>query len=184
MVGTQSCVGADTEAMRYRARTATATDAAAIGDAHGEAWRVAYRPLFTEGFLDRAVEDRRLRWHHLLTAGDLDGVLLVVEHDEGGVVGFHHAGPSEETNEFDAEVYGFYLHPDHWGTGAANVLMSDGLARQRQAGAATCHLWTHAGGERARAFYERTGWRMTGRTRAHDFGDVQAAPLVEYERSL
>jgi GNAT superfamily N-acetyltransferase len=176
-------VRADTEQVKYCARKATATDASAIGEAHAEAWRVAYRPLFTHHFLARAVEVRRVRWQHLLTAGHLDGVLLVIEHEEVGVVGFHHAGPSE-TSGFDAEVYGFYLHPGHWGSGAADVLMSDGLACQRETGAATCHLWTHEGGERARAFYERTGWRVTGRTRSHDFGDIQPAPLIEYETTL
>lgn len=183
-VGGRPPVGTDTEAMKYRARNATAADASAIGAAHAEAWRVAYRLLFTEHFLASAVEDRRVRWQHLLTAGDLGGVLLVIEHEEAGVVGFHHAGPAEEASGFDAEVYGFYVHPGHWGSGPAEVLMGDGLARQRQAGAATCHLWTHAGGERARAFYERTGWHVTGRTRSHDFGDVKPAPLIEYQTTL
>lgn len=155
------------------------TDAAAIGEAHGEAWRVAYRPLFTERFLSEAVGDRRARWQQLLNDGALDGVLLVVEHESAGVVGFHHAGRSED-ERFDAEVYGFYLHPEHWGSGAAEVLMREGLARQQHGGATTCNLWN----ERARAFYERSGWRSTGRTRLHEFGDVRPAPLVEYETTL
>ena len=168
--------------MRYGVREATAVDGAAIGEAHGEAWRVAYRPLFTEPFLWDAIGERRTRWRQLLIDG-IDGVLLVVEHESAGVVGFHHAGPSDD-QRFDAEVYGFYLHPEHWGSGAASLLMREGLEQQQQTGAVMCHLWSHAGGERARAFYERSGWRATGRTRLHDFGDVRPAPLVEYATPL
>lgn len=169
--------------MRYSVRVATKTDGPAIGEAHGEAWRVAYQQLFTEEFLAEAVRDRRTRWSRLLSEGALNGLLLVVEDESASVVGFHHSGPGED-DLFDAEVYGFYLHPEHWGSGAAEVLMSEGLATQRNGGASNCNLWTHEGGDRARAFYERTGWRLTGRTRTHDFGDVQPAPLVEYQATL
>src|SRR5579863_6744260 len=43
-------------------RAATELDAAAIGEAHAESWRIAYQPLFSPEFLAKAVEDRRAMW--------------------------------------------------------------------------------------------------------------------------
>lgn len=105
--------------------------------------------------------------------------VLVVEAD-GVVVGFTHFGPCEQDEEAE-EVFALYVHPDHWGTGAAQSLSRHAIERLKKRGIQRIVLWTPFGANRARAFYERNGWALTGRTSERDFGDGRPQKLVEYE---
>jgi len=102
-------------------RDAVPADAERIGEAHAEAWRLAYEGLFPADELVAAVDIRRRMWVGLVGDPNLGGELLVVE-EAGGVVGFIHFGPASENDEV-GEVYGFYVHPSSWGTGDAQALM-------------------------------------------------------------
>lgn len=143
-------------------RDATPSDAVGIGESHAEAWRIAYRDLFDDRFLRDAVEDRRLRWQDEWpdTAKD-ESFLLVSERDQE-VVGFVHAGWSEDPAS--QEIFGFYVHPNHWGQGVAEPLMDMAMSRMADRSSGRVILWTHRGAARARRFYERTGWVLTGHT--------------------
>ena len=60
-----------------RVRRAERRDADAIGEAHGEAWRVGYANLFSVSALTASVTERRTRWTGLLAEGHLEGDLIV-----------------------------------------------------------------------------------------------------------
>lgn len=64
------------------------------------------------------------------------------------------------------ELYGFYVHPDYWGSGVANALL-DASHKWLDARFSTACLWVLRDNPRARRFYERQGWT------AHDIADVQ-----------
>lgn len=167
-------------------RGATKADAAAIGEVHAEAWRVAYANVFTPGALAIAVSHRR-NTGDALTAQLVadcepqlqDGSKLLVVVTDDRVVGFAHCGSGPGT-ALAPEIYACYVHPESWGTGAAQVLWTEIQAALPPTTVAPRVLWTLAGAVRARTFYERRGWVLTGRTRDHDFGVGQVVPLVEY----
>lgn len=54
------------------------------------------------------------------------------------------------------------VHPDCWGRGTATRLLGHVLARQRERGAREVSLWVLDANSRARALYERHGWRLSG----------------------
>lgn len=62
------------------------------------------------------------------------------------------------------EIYGFYLHPDHWRSGLADELMDASIGALVEDGWASARLWVLAENARARRFYERQGWRGDGET--------------------
>ena len=62
----------------------------------------------------------------------------------------------------DDEVEQVYVSGAHRGTGVANVLMADAERQVRANGHETAWLAVVAGNARARAFYERAGWRDEG----------------------
>ena len=160
-------------------RRAEGRDAAAIGEAHAEAWRVGYADLFSASALEASVAERRTRWTRLLPEAEVEGDLLVAEDGDGVVVGFIHVGPAHDAGH-DGAVYGLYVHPDAWGTGVAAALLAAGTGCLLDRGRRLLHLWAHSDAERARRFYEKHGWTFTGRTMDYFFGDPIPSPLVEY----
>jgi GNAT superfamily N-acetyltransferase len=75
-----------------------------------------------------------------------------------------------------------YVVPAAWNRGVGGALHDFALARLRTAGVRRARLWTLEENHRARGFYERRGWTLTGRTRVVPF---PPNPLdVEYATSL
>jgi GNAT superfamily N-acetyltransferase len=80
-----------------------------------------------------------------------------------------------------ARLTHLFVRREFWGTGVADQLHDAILAGMRERGHATANLWTPAGQARARAFYERNGWRLSG---AVDPDNDLRLELLEYVRGL
>ena len=158
-------------------RDAVIDDADAIATAHIDGWRVGYRGVVPDEYLDA---------EEFATSSSrpVAGVDLAVGHRFAAVrrrpihervVGFGHAGPEEMADRHTAttpstprpdrrgEIYGFYLHPSAWGSGSAGALMSRCEEFLRDEGFTSAVLWVLRDNPRARAFYEKAGWHATGR---------------------
>jgi GNAT superfamily N-acetyltransferase len=171
-------------------RDAVAADTIPIADLHVASWRAAYRGIMDDEVLDSPalVESRRIGWtQHLHEGfnhtGDPDHRLFVATVDDR-VVGFGHAG--RESDPVDdapgdlpaGEVYGFYLHPDAWGSGAADVLMNACLGELRGRGFERAILWVLRDNPRARRFYERCGFGPTDHQLLWDGPRMPTAPKL------
>lgn len=158
--------------MTVEVRDARPADADAIADLHVRAWRVGYRGVVPDQILDHPDHERRRheRWQHRLTHGPPEGgdpenrIFAGVVRER--VLGFGHAGreagPHREAGRATVvrgEIYGFYVHPDAWGTGVADALMAACLGELR-ARFASAVVWTLRDTPRSRRFYERTGWTL------------------------
>jgi GNAT superfamily N-acetyltransferase len=168
-------------------RRAVGADGPAIGDAHADAWLAGYGHAFDLAFLARAAESRRAGWPQALTRILTEpGFVLVAELD-GEVVAFAHAGPAHDGRGI-GEIYGFYAHPNAWGTGVATALMAESSAEL----ARVWHdviLWTLETASRARRFYEKVGFIATGGTKSEaltTWGSDESVSrqLVEYRKPL
>jgi GNAT superfamily N-acetyltransferase len=162
-------------------RDAIPDDAESIGEAHAEAWRIAYDELFPRALSDAAVDLRRSMWVGFVGDPALGGTLLVAE-EAGEVVGFIHFGPTSGNDEI-GEVYGLYVLPSSWGTGSAQALMDRAVASLAESFSVAI-LWTHAEAHRAQRFYAKSHWTETGNHRQETTWDGLAFPAVEYERVL
>jgi GNAT superfamily N-acetyltransferase len=81
----------------------------------------------------------------------------------------------------DGVLQTLYVMPECWGRGVGNALHDFALDRLRETNVQQAHLWTLTENQRARAFYEKRGWVLTGRTRVVPFPPY---PIdVEYVRS-
>lgn len=102
---------------------------------------------------------------------------------EGDVKGYAHTGPARDHDSILAgatgEVYGFYVHPDHWGQGMGRALMDAVLSDLKSRGYLSATLNVVEVNERARLFYERTGW-ILDKEAAPWFG----VPQVRYRKDL
>ncbi len=175
-------------------REGAPTDADACAAAHIEGWRTGYRHLLPDEFLDAPeFASRRIdHWRAWTWADGLEGAALFVAELHGRVAGFVMCGPEQLTPErgqlgrTDAaasstcrgEVYAFYLHPDAWGSGAAAALMARCQQHLADNGYAEAVLWVLRDNPRARRFYERSGWTVTGREMLFE-GPQSAAKLAQ-----
>ena len=75
-----------------------------------------------------------------------------------------------------------YLRADRRGTGIGEELEAQVLAAAHAAGASRIELWSDTRFARAHRFYERGGWRRTGRTR--ELHDLSATTEYHFERTL
>ncbi len=158
-------------------RLATPADGDALGEIHAASWAAAYAPFFPPDFAERAVEERRSRWHRLVAVAGGETMLAAVD---GRPLVLSYTTPSRPGS---AEIVSFYGHPDGWGTGAAAALMTGTLEHLRDTGFARAHLWTLRDTPQSRRFYSKCGFTETGATTTRDFGDGNPLAQVEYERA-
>jgi ribosomal protein S18 acetylase RimI-like enzyme len=81
-----------------------------------------------------------------------------------------------------AELYAIYVLPGYWSAGAGRALMAEVLGRTRAAGYPAITLWVLQENYRARRFYERAGFRVTGQSLSLDW--LGGIAEVEYAREL
>ena len=153
--------------MKVEVRPARAEDADDVAKAHIAAWRAAYRGIVADAYLDhdQFTESRLTGWRSRLADGPspsddpLNEILVPVQG--GRVMGFGGFGAERVEQGAPAsgggELYGFYLHPDTWGNGAAVALIEACNARLAERFEHAV-LWVLRDNARARRFYQRSGW--------------------------
>jgi diamine N-acetyltransferase len=104
----------------------------------------------------------------------------IAEDDEGplGQVGFSR----QEIEPGLVHFQRLFLLRRAWGSGLASHLMGLAVEEMRTQGFLLARLFTPAGQERARRFYEREGWRVHG----EPFPETRLGelPVVEYRLTL
>jgi ribosomal protein S18 acetylase RimI-like enzyme len=174
-------------------RPATRDDADGITDVQVASWRAGYAHVFPESILyaDDFDSTRRSFWtawrfapgHRIAVATAASGDDVAGER----VVGFASYGPERErARGFTGrgELWAFYLHPDVWGTGTADLLIDHAEERLAAEGFDAAVLWVLADNPRARRFYERHGWAASGMSAAFDQYCEVRVPEVEYRKRL
>ena len=153
----------------HKVRDATDADIGAVRRLRAASWRAAYAgivpPVYLEA-MDTGPEEvaRAVRYFR---QSPPDQHLLVAERD-GRIVAFASCGPERpmpeqlRTGVVCGEVYALYAHPEAWSTGAGALLLAAARERLRADGREQAVLWVLEANSRARAFYERQGWRPTG----------------------
>ena len=155
-------------------RLAKTTDARGLAEVRVRGLQVGYEGIVDAGFLAAmSVDQNDERWRGFIDDGIEQIRVAIVD---GRVVGFASSGPYRLTavdGELDApqaigELYGFYVHPDSWGTGVANELHDHAIDALRADGWVRLKLWVLADNARARRFYERHGCTADGASQAFD----------------
>lgn len=153
-------------------RPATPEDAAEIAALQVRSWKVAYRGIVPDTFLDDLAEDAWLeRWITQLTATVRPGIHRLVSTDghDGPPRAVALCGPAmAPVDGLTGQLYVLYTDPPFWGQGHGGALMStidDMLAADGHAGAM---LWVAAGNDPSIAFYEHHGWSRDGATQREE----------------
>lgn len=144
-------------------RAATIEDAAGIAEVHVRSWRETYTGLMPDRLLGAdALAERRRMWSSILGMDPLPGRIAVAEHDPR-IVGFAFAGSADHPDANHGHppvryehLYSIYVLASEHSTGTGRALLAAVL------GDRPAQLWVTSTNQRARAFYERNGFRSDG----------------------
>ena len=164
-------------------REAEPRDAMACAGVHVRSWKVTYRGMVPDAYLDTLeTEDRVPAWEDWLSEPKTRGCILVIEAQGriegfGSFVGHARLGPDWSF------VPNIYLEPAAIGRGHGRELMRCGLERLVGFGYDQAELWVHPENRRARRFYEVGGWVTDGTARTESVWGVDV-PELRYTRRL
>jgi len=164
-------------------RDAHPGDEQAVAEVHVRAWKVAYRGLLPDDYLDALTPATRAAGYEFGDSGE-GSPRTVLALDRGSIVGFSTFGPSRDEDALAAgELYALYIDPERWRSGAGRLLLAETRRRLRQAGHAEAILWVLVGNRSAERFYLADGWRADGGRRWEDPWGVRSE-VVRYRRAL
>jgi GNAT superfamily N-acetyltransferase len=148
-------------------RRAGVDDAAGVAYVQVTGWHEAYTGRMPQSILDDLDIDQSTdRWQRSIARAaeaQSPGGVWVAESD-GAIVGFAAAGRSraEDAPEGSWELFAIYVLAEHYGSGAGQALLDAAI------GQAAAALWILEDNPRARAFYERNGFRANGELQDDD----------------
>jgi len=137
-----------------------------ISVAHVAAWQKAYRGILSDEQLDNLqVENFIKGWKHNIFKKGRTNLIWVTENDKA--VGFVSFGkPYDENEKIQAEIYGFYVHPDFWKKRIGYQLMKNAVLKiSKQENFNGVILWVMTKNRASRNFYERFGFSQTKETK-------------------
>ena len=170
------------DGLRYRSTTQRDATILAALVAEGVA---TYREFAPAGWQPRPAYQEEAELGDRLARGDVHGRLaLAADGTAAGFAtwspGFSSAAPPERIPG-RAHISGLFVARPWWGSGLAAELLAWAVEGMRDSGFAEAQLWTPRDHARARAFYEREGWRTDG---DRTYSPELALDLVLYERPL
>ncbi|WP_329343986.1 GNAT family N-acetyltransferase [Streptomyces sp. NBC_00663] len=160
-------------------------DCERVAEIRVRGWQTAYRGLMPQPYLDAlSVAEDAERRRARLRQSDPSVVNLVAEQ-HGELLGWAAHGPYRdgEVRTADAELYAIYVDTGRFGGGLGHALLQESVRRCTAAGHPRIRLWVLRGNARARAFYERAGFRPDGAEEPFEVDGVPV-PEVRYVKGL
>jgi GNAT superfamily N-acetyltransferase len=179
--------------MGFTIRRPRVEEARAVAVVHVETWRSAYKGVVDEKQLQALdVEARTEMWKKALILGE-PSAFVAVDDDSGVIFGFASFGAPRdgdlaalEAGKGCGELYAIYVDASKWRAGAGAALMG-AVERELARSYREAALWVLVDNPRARAFYEKHGWRRDAGPHAERVVTAGAATgLVEirYRKTL
>jgi ribosomal protein S18 acetylase RimI-like enzyme len=138
-------------------REARADDIERIARLHAESWRVAYRGMYSDAYLDGDVFADRLQvWQERLGSPKPNQYVIVAE-DGGNIAGFACAYGDDDP-KWGTLLDNLHVHPEGKRRGVGTQLIAAAAHwSAREYPASGFYLWVLEGNAPARRFYERHG---------------------------
>lgn len=160
-------------------RRATLDDLEAMTGVYIAAWREGFRHMFSASVFadDRFDATRRAECAETTLN---DGADTFVAEENGYVVGFTVARSGDRRVHVDD----VWVQPRSWGCGAAAALVARVEDDLRAGGSKTLDAWVPEDSPTGRRFFEKIGWKPTGRIELLDVYPDDVNRMFEYQRTL
>jgi ribosomal protein S18 acetylase RimI-like enzyme len=157
-------------------RRAKTIDAAAIAEAHDQAWRGAYQGIIPGAELEKLISRRGPTWWE---AAIRKGSRITVVQFGQCVAGYANYGRNRARGlYYDGEIYELYLRPEFQGLGFGRRLFTATRKDLLQSGLKSLIVWALSDNSAATEFYRALGGRPVAHSSEH-FG-TKALDKVAY----
>jgi ribosomal protein S18 acetylase RimI-like enzyme len=143
-------------------RRAKANDAAAVADAHDEAWRTAYQGIIPGAELRRLINRRGPTWWD---SAIRKGSRIALLQFGDKVAGYANYGRNRARSlYYDGEIYELYLRPEYQGLGFGRRLFTAARRDLAQSALKSLIVWALSENETAVEFYRALGGKPVARS--------------------
>jgi ribosomal protein S18 acetylase RimI-like enzyme len=143
-------------------RRANASDAAAIADAHDEAWRTAYQGIIPGAELRRLINRRGPAWWD---SAIRKGSRIALLQFGDKIAGYANYGRNRSRSlYYDGEIYELYLRPEYQGLGFGRRLFTAARRDLAQSALKSLIVWALSESENAVKFYRALGGKPVARS--------------------
>ena len=147
---------------------------------YARSWRVGYRGLLPDSVLSHIQDDTWVdKLNDNYITHRLELAILSLNGEDAGAASYGYA--RDIVDKTKGEIVSFYFLQPYWGSGCAGALMDHAIDRLRQIGCRRFRLWVLRENVRARRFYEKYGFSLSGREM---LSEVKGTPATLYEYSL
>lgn len=163
-------------------RGAEPADAGAVAALHTASWRVAYRGILPDDYLDGALAgEHAAHWAEKLATLEADAFVLLAM-DAEGLAGFAAVWPDPELAD-GAFIDNLHARPDGRRRGVGRALMGAAAARLQALGRRQVWLTVYPENTPAVRFYERMGG-VRGLALADDLGGRRGEADIYFWRDV
>jgi len=150
-------------------RPATKEDAERLAKIHVDSWKVAYRNIVPDSFLERFTYEKRTRAFAQALENQSEETYIAEFGNQA--VGILTIGPNRD-DDLDktliGEIWGIYLDPAYWRKGIGTRLVRDAEDELLSRGYNELVLWVFRDNWQARKFYEKLGYVPDGTEQIHE----------------
>lgn len=145
-------------------------------------WKKAYRGIFNDEYLDNLSLDFWVSsFNSNYQTNGFKVFIIGTNNQDFGACAF---GQSRDFKDIaTAEILSYYFLPEFWGRGYAKLFIDIILYKIIYEGYHYVHLWALKNNPRARRFYEKCGFSLSGREREFTYNNKLLIE-VEYEMKL
>jgi ribosomal protein S18 acetylase RimI-like enzyme len=148
-------------------RRANTSDAAAIADAHDEAWRTAYQGIIPGTELRWLINRRGPAWWD---SAIRNGSRIALLQFSDKIAGYANYGRNRSRSlYYDGEIYELYLRPEYQGLGFGRRLFTAARRDLAQSALKSLIVWALSESENAVKFYRALGGKSVARS-SEQFG--------------
>lgn len=165
--------------MNFNIREAIPSDAEKCAGIHMRSWVFAYGNCVPMSFIEQNNARRPEMWHRLLENNDAAHYVIT---DDGNVIGFLTINPPRDGDLSDDiyELRGLYLDPDYVGKGFGKQAMDWVKKEVLSRGYKAVSLWVLDENYRAKAFYEKSGFKADGKIKESGLGSTKEERYIYY----
>ena len=143
--------------MMLQLRIAGYNDFIAISQLHAQSWKVAYRGILSDHYLDYEVDAERLKYWTSRRDDIPANQQIIVAEIDNKIIGFS-CFYLDDSDEFGSLIDNLHVLQPYQKTGAGRELMKASAETiERLAISRKMYLWVFEANTNARAFYERVG---------------------------